>query len=48
VGFYERLVDRLDTEADREVLIHAANRFYVLYGDIFREIDATTSEGVTP
>lgn len=47
VGFYERLVDRLETEADREVLIHAANRFYVLYGDIFREIDATTSEGAT-
>ena len=48
VGFYERLVDRLDTEGDREVLIHAANRFYELYGDIFREIDATTSEGVNP
>lgn len=48
VGFYEQLVDRLDTDEDRAALIHAANRFYRLYGDIFREIDAATSEGDDP
>lgn len=48
VGFYEALVDRLDSEEDRQALIHAANRFYALYGDIFRELDHRPSEGDTP
>jgi pyrroloquinoline quinone (PQQ) biosynthesis protein C len=48
VGFYEQLVDRLDAADDFQALLHAANRFYALYGDIFREIDAATSEGDTP
>lgn len=43
VGFYEALVNRLDAEDDRRALVHAANRFYVLYGDIFRELDARTT-----
>ncbi|MDF3983534.1 iron-containing redox enzyme family protein [Luteibacter sp. PPL201] len=48
VGFYERLVDRLTDDDDRAALIHAANRFYDLYGDIFRQIDAVTAQGDTP
>lgn len=48
VGFYEGLVDRLDAEEDQQTLIRAANHFYSLYGDIFREIDAATSQGGTP
>ncbi|UPG83869.1 iron-containing redox enzyme family protein [Luteibacter aegosomatis] len=48
VGFYQQLVDRLEEDEDRHVLIHAANRFYELYGNIFREIDAATSEGNLP
>lgn len=35
-GFYEGLMNRLDDEDDRRAVIHAARRFYKLYGDIFR------------
>lgn len=40
VSFYEQLVNRLDDEADQDALIHAANMFYRLYGDIFRSVSA--------
>lgn len=46
VGFYEELVNRVDDDGDRRALIHAANRFYGLYGDIFRAIDAAGLHGV--
>ncbi|TXH76058.1 MAG: iron-containing redox enzyme family protein [Lysobacteraceae bacterium] len=35
-GFYERLMNRLDDEDDRRAVVHAAKRFYKLYGDVFR------------
>lgn len=38
VGFFEGLMDRLDDPADQAAVIHAARRFYVLYGDIFRTL----------
>lgn len=38
VGFFERLMDRLDDPADQQAVTHAARRFYVLYGDIFRTL----------
>jgi len=38
LDFYRGLVNRLDAEADRQFLIHAAKRFYKLYGDIFRAL----------
>lgn len=38
VGFFERLMDRLDDPSDQQAVIHAARRFYVLYGDIFRTL----------
>ena len=37
-GFYEGLMNRLDDEDDRRAVIHAARRFYKLYGDIFRSL----------
>ena len=40
VGFFESLMDRLDDPADQAAVIHAARRFYVLYGDIFRALPA--------
>lgn len=43
VGFYEGLVNRLDRHDDQEALIHSANMFYRLYGDIFRAV-ATASQ----
>ena len=45
VGFYESLVNRMDDEGDRHALVHAANRFYELYGAIFRSIDAAGLHG---
>jgi hypothetical protein len=39
-GFYETLMNRLDDEDDRRAVIHAAKRFYKLYGDIFRTLRA--------
>ena len=36
--FYAGLVDRLEREEDRNFVIHAAKRFYKLYGDIFRTL----------
>jgi hypothetical protein len=38
IGFFEGLMDRLDDPADQAAVIHAARRFYVLYGDIFRTL----------
>lgn len=38
VGFFEGLMDRLDDRSDQQAVIHAAQRFYVLYGDIFRTL----------
>lgn len=39
VGFYAELVNRLDEPHDQAALVHAANRFYALYGAIFETID---------
>lgn len=38
VDFYEGLVNKIDDEKDRAMLIHSAKTFYQLYGDIFREL----------
>lgn len=35
-GFYETLMNRLDDADDRAAVVHAARRFYRLYGDVFR------------
>jgi hypothetical protein len=39
-GFYERLMDRIEDPAEQAVIVHAARRFYRLYADIFRSIEA--------
>ena len=36
VDFYEKLMNRLDADEDRQAVIHCAGVFYRLYGDIFR------------
>lgn len=38
VGFFKGLMDRLDDAEDQAAVIHAAKRFYPLYGDIFRTL----------
>ena len=34
--FFEKLMNRIETQSDRQAIIHAAKVFYRLYGDIFR------------
>jgi len=36
--FYEGLVNRIESQKDRALLIYSAKNFYKLYGDIFREL----------
>ena len=40
VGFFEKLMDRLDDADDQAAVVHAARRFYRLYGDVFRGLRA--------
>ena len=40
MDFYATLVDRLDDPEDQASIVHAAKRFYRLYGDVFRGLDA--------
>ena len=35
IAFYEKLVNRLDNDEDREAIIESAQMFYHLYGNIF-------------
>ena len=35
-GFFEGLMNRLDDPGDQAAVVHAAQRFYKLYGDVFR------------
>ncbi|WIX05950.1 TenA family transcriptional regulator [Xanthomonas oryzae] len=42
-GFFEKLMNRLDDPLDQQAVVHAATRFYVLYGDLFRTL---RSDGV--
>lgn len=37
-AFYETLVNQVEDENDRALLIHSAKNFYKLYGNIFREL----------
>jgi pyrroloquinoline quinone (PQQ) biosynthesis protein C len=38
MGFYETLMNKIIDPDDQSAIIHAANMFYQLYGDIFRSI----------
>lgn len=38
VGFFKSLMDRLDDPTDQAAVLHAARRFYGLYGDVFRTL----------
>jgi len=45
IKFYENLMNKIDDPADQAVIVHAAQRFYRLYGDIFRTL--TPEHGIT-
>ena len=36
MGFFDKLMNRVEDSGDRQAIIHAARIFYRLYGDIFR------------
>lgn len=38
IGDYQRIVNRLDDESDRNAVLHAARVFFRLYGDVFRQL----------
>lgn len=48
VDFFRELVDRLDRPEDQREVIHAAKRFYRLYGDIFTTISEEHRPCPTP
>jgi pyrroloquinoline quinone (PQQ) biosynthesis protein C len=41
IQIFESLMDRIDDPREQQIIVHAANNFYRLYGDVFRSIDAT-------
>ena len=43
VQFFEGLMNRIDDPADQQRIIHAANVFYRLYGDLFRSLDGAAA-----
>ncbi len=45
IRFFESLMNRLDEEADRQAVLHAAARFYRLYGNIFRALPLEDDSG---
>jgi thiaminase len=45
MNFYEKLMNRLDDEADKQAVIHCARMMYKLYGDIFRNLPLVMLEG---
>ncbi len=45
VEFYEKLMNRLDNDDDKQAVIHCARMIYRLYGDIFRALPIIALEG---
>ncbi|WP_417703918.1 TenA family transcriptional regulator [Rheinheimera aquimaris] len=39
IKFYEDLMNKITAAEDQAVIVHAAKRFYRLYGDIFRSLE---------
>lgn len=39
IKFFAGLMNRIDDPSEQRLIVHAANRFYQLYGNIFRELD---------
>jgi pyrroloquinoline quinone (PQQ) biosynthesis protein C len=43
VKFFEDLMNRIEDQADQAQIVHSANVFYGLYGDIFRSLDGAAA-----
>ncbi|MGQ0552915.1 MAG: AMP-binding protein [Planctomycetota bacterium] len=48
VAFFETLMNRLDSEADRQAVLHAARVFFRLYGDVFRALPTASQPSRAP
>lgn len=46
LGFYERLVNRIDDPADQGFVIHCAKRFYHLYANVFRALPLSLNPAI--
>lgn len=42
VSFFESLMNQIHQPEDQQIIIHAAKRFYCLYGDVFRHVAIQT------
>jgi len=42
---FEKVVNRIESEEDRQFVIHTAKRFYKLYGDVFRGLPLIPHKG---
>jgi pyrroloquinoline quinone (PQQ) biosynthesis protein C len=42
--FFEKLMNSLDEQRDRDDIVHSANMFYSLYGNIFRSIEQSSNQ----
>lgn len=40
--FFERLMDKVTLEADRQAILHVAKSMFILFGDVFRSIPHST------
>lgn len=40
VAFFEDLMNKIEDEKDRDIIVHTCRMFYGLYGDIFRTLSA--------
>lgn len=47
VSFYESLMNQVTKPEDQKVIIHAAKRFYRLYGEIFKHVAAQAASNQT-
>jgi long-chain acyl-CoA synthetase len=47
VKLLERLMNRIDDPADQAAIVHCAQVFYRLFGDVLRSVDATQVAGLT-
>ena len=46
VKFFRSLMDQVADEAEQQLIIHCAKRFYHLYGNVFRELNGIQAEGL--
>ncbi|MDP2713627.1 TenA family transcriptional regulator [Rheinheimera sp.] len=47
IKFYQGLMNRITDAGEQAIIVHAAKRFYHLYGDIFRSLEQPHGLGVT-